>query len=157
MKLIPFKDYVIWDEKNICGFFGEYRFLSNFHLSRIEDNGIIYPSVENAYQAYKTLDLSLRKEVFALCLPNEAKKLGQQLDLRPDWENAKLAIMEKLLWKKFENTILEKRLLDTQPKYLEELNAWMDNFYGRDFRSSIGLNHLGKLLMKIRQSKLDSR
>ena len=37
------------------GFFDEYRFLSNFHLCPIELDGVVYGSLEAAYQAAKCL------------------------------------------------------------------------------------------------------
>lgn len=38
-------------------FRGEYDFLSNFYKCNVEHEGVIYSSVENAFQAAKTLDL----------------------------------------------------------------------------------------------------
>ena len=40
----------------------EYFFLSNFYPVRISFEGIIYPSVENAYQAQKTIDIDTKKK-----------------------------------------------------------------------------------------------
>jgi predicted NAD-dependent protein-ADP-ribosyltransferase YbiA (DUF1768 family) len=57
----------IHDENNIKGFFNEYRFLSNFHMTDIEYEGEVYPSVECAYMAAKTLDKELRKELLNKC------------------------------------------------------------------------------------------
>ena len=42
-------------------FKGKYRFLSNFYArSPVEFDGMIFPSVETAYQAAKTLDKKQR-------------------------------------------------------------------------------------------------
>lgn len=41
------------DEDNIKGFFGDYRWLSNFGRAQIEVDGIVYKNVEIAYQASK--------------------------------------------------------------------------------------------------------
>ena len=48
-------DYAIHDENNICGFFGPFRFLSNFPKcpKGIEYLGTKFSSVENAFQAAK--------------------------------------------------------------------------------------------------------
>lgn len=46
--------------KVIDSFSGNYEFLSNFAGCNIIDDGIPYPSVENAYQAHKTLDMDER-------------------------------------------------------------------------------------------------
>lgn len=135
----------------IYGFFGKYRFLSNYHLVNIEmPDGLTYPSSENAYQAYKTEDLVERKS-FVGCLPSESKKLGNKVKLRPDWDKIKSEIMEAILRKKFSQPGLRAMLAATAPKYLEETNDWGDEYWGvcRDR----GENHLGLILMKIRDGK----
>jgi predicted NAD-dependent protein-ADP-ribosyltransferase YbiA (DUF1768 family) len=43
------------DENKIQGFFGEYRWLSNFWPVKIHFEEKTYPSVEHAYQAAKCL------------------------------------------------------------------------------------------------------
>lgn len=40
---------------------GEYDFLSNFYKCNVEHEGVIYSSVEDAFQAAKTLDLIERR------------------------------------------------------------------------------------------------
>ena len=42
-----------YDSDNIKGFFGGYRWLSNFHVCDVMFEGDLYPSSENAYQAAK--------------------------------------------------------------------------------------------------------
>ena len=82
-------------------FQGENRFLSNFHPCRIDWEGIIYPSVEHAYQASKTLDKNERLKIANLSTPGRAKRAGQKLEIRPDWEEVKVPIMESLVRQKF--------------------------------------------------------
>lgn len=48
-----------------------------------EHEGVIYSSVENAFQAVKTLDLIGRRQ-FENCTAREAKKLGKKVKLRSD-------------------------------------------------------------------------
>ena len=79
------RDYVIHDESNIKGFFGEYRFLSNFELGEVVFEGIKYPSSENAYQAAKSLNTDVR-EKFVNIEPADSKKLGRKIIVRNDWE-----------------------------------------------------------------------
>lgn len=63
----------------INDFRGEYRWLSNFHLVKVELDGQSYSSTENAYQAAKTLDLDMRR-VFRVCTPSEGQNwLGRLL------------------------------------------------------------------------------
>jgi N-glycosidase YbiA len=138
---------------NISSFTGDYRFLSNFYPSDVELDGIVYPSVEHAYQAAKTLDKEERKVFHKRPLPSaaEAKKLGRKSSLRSDWEGVKLQVMEDLLVQKFAHKELQEQLLATGQSLLVEGNWWGDSFWGVDNKKG-GQNHLGKLLMKIRKS-----
>lgn len=132
----------------IDNFMKEYRFLSNFHLAPVEMDGVLYPSTEHAYQAAKTLDLELRKEVVDMTC-GSAKRWGQQIKLRPDWEQVKISVMETLVRQKFtRHTDLRDRLLATGDQELIEGNTWNDTFWG--VCKGKGTNHLDKILMKIR-------
>lgn len=130
-------------------FDGEYRWLSNFWPAEVILDGEKYISTEHAYQAAKTLDLDLRKEIQAAKYPGKAKKLGQKVILREDWEGVKLAVMEDLLRQKFQDPELRQALLDTGTAELIEGNHWNDCFWG--ICNNKGTNHLGRLLMKIRK------
>ena len=130
-------------------FQGEFRFLSNFWPCKVEFEGIIFPSVEHAYQAAKTLDWEKRVEISLLSSPGEAKRAGKNLTLRPDWEEIKIPIMRELLIKKFSDRELLNRLRQTKSQELLEGNHWGDTFWG--ICRGQGENHLGKLLMEIRE------
>jgi len=139
--------------KTIYSFTSIYSFLSNFYHSFVKLDGIIYPSVEHAFQAAKTLDADLRKPFHKhrLLTAGDAKRMGRKLKLRPDWEHIKLQIMEDLLFSKFSDPVLKQMLLDTGDAKLIEGNTWGDTFWGEDLHKG-GQNHLGKLLMKIREN-----
>ena len=131
----------------IKSFSGEYQFLSNFYPVEVVLDGVTYPTVENAYQAAKTLDLEKRKEFIGV-LPGFAKRLGQRLELRPDWGAVKLNIMQRLNEQKYMRPDLRKKLCDTYPQDLVEGNTWGDTFWG--VCDGKGSNHLGQILMAIR-------
>ena len=142
----------------ILGFFGEYRFLSNFHehpdvtvwIDGLElANRIPCKNVEIAYQASKTLNLDERFIVANSESPNIAKKLGRKVTLRKDWEEVKNLVMADLLIQKFSQPYYRDLLLATGDAYLEETNAWGDVWFG--VCNGIGQNWLGKLLMQIRE------
>jgi ribA/ribD-fused uncharacterized protein len=133
----------------ITEFDGEYRFLSNFHPAPMEYERISYPTVEHAYQAAKTTDYHERQRIAALPSPGRAKRAGAKLTLRPDWDALRLNVMETLLRQKFTlHADLRALLLATGDAILEEGNTWGDVFWG--VCNGVGENHLGKLLMKIR-------
>lgn len=149
---------------SINGFFGDYRFLSNFHLAAVEYDGQVYPSTEHAYQAAKTLDEHERflvlfnvkinpdtnePEIVSVKTPKEAKRQGKSVTLRPDWEAVKYSVMANVVSQKFNNhPDLREALLETGNAYLEETNTWKDTYWG--VCDNVGKNNLGKILMDIR-------
>lgn len=131
----------------INSFSGKYRFLSNFYMIPIRYNKIVYPSVENAYQACKTNNIELRKQ-FIYCSAKKAKLLGHYLVLRPHWNCIRQAVMYNLLVIKFKNNTLRQLLINTGDQELIEGNYWNDTYWG--ICRGIGENNLGKLLMRLR-------
>jgi ribA/ribD-fused uncharacterized protein len=134
----------------ITHFDNENFFLSNFYPVEILMDGVIYPTLEHAYQASKTLDKCERALVLKARKPGYAKRLGRQLTLRKDWEQVKLAIMKDLLEQKFSYRDLKKKLLATGNKEIIEGNHWHDTYWG--VCDGKGLNMLGKLLMEVRNN-----
>ncbi len=117
-------------------------------------DNITYPTSEHAYQAYKTENLGERKKISHLTTPAKAKKYGNKLELRKDWNSIKLGIMENIIRQKFlQNLNYLKKLIETGNTELIEGNTWKDTYWG--VYKSKGLNHLGKILMKIRDELKD--
>jgi ribA/ribD-fused uncharacterized protein len=134
----------------ITSFSGEYRFLSNFWLAPVTYEGITYPSSEHAYQAAKSLNPTIREVFFMLSSPSKAKKMGQQIIIRPDWEDVKINVMRDIVTAKFEqNEYLMRLLMETRGFHLIEGNTWGDRFWG-ECPVGNGRNELGKILMAIR-------
>lgn len=131
-------------------FEGAYAFLSNFSPNEIHYGGIKYPTVEHAYQAAKTLDIELRKEISKLPTPNLAKKAGRRIVLRKNWEQLKVTFMRSFLVLKFQDEFLMKKLKATGDSILIEGNWWGDTFWG--ICKGAGQNKLGKALMEIRDA-----
>ncbi|HEV3074622.1 MAG TPA: NADAR family protein [Thermoanaerobaculia bacterium] len=132
----------------IDSFRGAYRFLSNFHPCRVALDGQMYRSVEHAYQAAKTMDRERRKEVHRFTAGG-AKRWGDALHKRPDWNAVKLDVMLDLLRQKFlGDGCLAAQLLATGERALIEGNTWGDTYWGTC--RGCGKNHLGRLLMQVR-------
>lgn len=131
-------------------FVDRYRFLSNLYPAVVTLGDEEYPSVEHAYQAAKTLDLLKRRMIRRAVNAATAKKLGRLLTpLRPNWNTAKLEVMETLVREKFtRHHDLGKLLLLTGYEELIEGNYWGDTFWG--VCNGKGQNHLGKILMRVR-------
>ena len=125
------------------------RWLSNFWPVEVNMDGIVYPSVEHAYQASKTLDEKDRLHISRLST-GAAKRYGRGVVLRPYWneKSMRLQIMEVLLRQKFAQPELQRKVLATGTQRLVEGNWWGDTFWG--VCREVGRNELGKLLEKIR-------
>ena len=136
----------------------EYRWLSNFWYfdePMVCLNGmspISMPTNEHFYVAMKTNDLDLRKTISEHPLKG-IKKFGSTFELREDWEDIKLEVMEYGLRYKFskENPNLRAKLIATGDEPIQEGNHWNDKFWGVYLPTGEGENHLGELVMKIRE------
>lgn len=136
--------------ERIDSFSQEYRFLSNFWPVDVSLNMIKYPTVEHAYQAAKTHNRWERMDILACSTPGKAKRRGRKMTLRSDWEEVKITVMRRLLEQKFlPASVLAQMLLATGYAELVEGNPWGDKFWGVTDDGE-GENHLGKLLMEIR-------
>ena len=138
----------------IMEFRGEYAFLSNFYAHPVQWQGRNWKTSEHAYQAAKTLIPEEIETIFQAATPGKAKRLGQAITLRGDWEEVKVGMMHSILEAKFSNPELEERLLSTRNLKLFEGNYWGDTFWGVDIRTMKGKNMLGKILMQIREDKM---
>lgn len=129
-------------------FQGEYRWLSNFHEVEVHYEGVVYPTTEHAYQAAKTLDPDERREILCAKTPGKARRLGQKVTIRPDWDDVKITIMRELNRQKFDYPDLREKLIQTGRHHLIEGAPWGDRFWG--VCEGEGENHLGRILMDIR-------
>ena len=129
----------------------KYSFLSNFFEAKVEYGGLTYGSNEAAFQAQKCMSEE-EKVPFTEYGPGKSKGKGRRVPLRPDWEEVKVGIMEEIVRAKFtQHPELAARLLSTGDKVLVEGNHWGDTCWGVDTRTGQGENHLGKILMKVRE------
>ena len=132
----------------IAGFRGDYRWLSNFERCDILYKGIMYKSSEAAYQAQKTTNIKARY-IFSKLDARESKTLSRIIHIRPDWDDVKLEIMEDICRIKFNLPQFKPRLASTGNMEIIESNYWGDTFWG--VCDGEGENHLGKIIMKIRE------
>ena len=143
----------------ITTFKGEYRWLSNFWAVQVVLDGTVFPSVEHAYVAAKTLDQQVREKIRRLPTAADAKRfgkrIGRSIPFRPAWnDNFKVRLMRDLLRQKFTNPDLRQRLIATGDEELVEINFWHDRVWGRCSCAKCGgagENWLGRLLMAVRE------
>ncbi len=139
----------------------ESKYISNWFSNMItfeiplKYQGIEYKAVENFYQAMKLPKdrLDWRAEIAAMS-PFKSKSAirDKKYILRIDYQEDKLAVMEYALRHKFaKETDWYRKLMLTKDWEVVEYNNWRDVFWGKDIKTREGENHLGKLLMKIRE------
>lgn len=117
-------------------------------------DGDKYSTSEHAFQAAKCLNRAEKEKIINAKTPALAKRIGQKVKLRPDWEQVKDAIMEDILKAKFSAENLRELLNRTNGFELVEGNYWHDQYWGTctctRHNNIPGKNMLGILLMKIR-------
>lgn len=139
---------VVQDDKNVKGFVGGYRWLSNFYPCRVEYEGLVYRSSEGAYQSAKFP--AGERAVFTTLDPDAAKALAHSKVVDAAWwDTRKDRVMRDVVWAKFsQNSDLAGRLVATGNKFLEETNWWNDPYWG--VYQANGKNMLGQILMETR-------
>ena len=123
-------------------------------LSNMYGNG----KAEIVYQACKASNFKDRQAILNSKSGYEAKKLAKTIQIRNDWKEIRLNVMETVVRIKFRNPELLKRLKETTPHELIEGNCWHDNYWGnctcQKCKNIEGENNLGKILMKIREEEV---
>lgn len=139
------------------GYFrGKYNFLSNFYPTQFEHDGLIFQNSEQAYQYYKAENDIDKQNVLNITDPKKVKAYGHRIKMSDikSFDRTKLILMYDILYSKFKNPDLRKKLLDTNDMEIIEGNYWCDNFYGacncNKCKDKIKHNNLGKILMKLR-------
>lgn len=161
IKLEQYRD--LWLAEKFDDFIGfyprEFFVFDNFSAFKVCVDGVLYSTVEHAYQAYKFLETApeVVKEIIESYSPSEAKKIAHanQDKQRNDWDDIKLEVMENLLRLKIEqNPYVKKKLLETGTFLICE-DSPKDNFWGIG-EDRKGRNELGKLWMKLRKELQES-
>lgn len=128
----------------IDSFDGDYRWLSNFI-----PNSLGY-SVEHAYQAAKAKYPQDSQLILSAPTPGKAKRYGKRIEVRDDWNEVKLLVMDSCVRIKFlDDDEFCKKLADTNDIPLIEGNNWSDTYWG--VCDGKGENNLGKILMSVRE------
>lgn len=140
---------------DITEFRGEFSWLSNFFPIKIEYDEIVYPSVENAYQAGKLINKKDR-EMFINITPGQAKRLWRNYQSYNLTEEFRLNLMYQLLSIKFNQEPFKSLLIATGDCNIQEGTRWFEPFWGKQLSTGEGKNMLGHLIMQIRKQIMDS-
>ena len=139
----------------VIGFYPrEFYPFDNFSSFKVEWNGYLYASVEEAYQAASFMgsDEELVEKIKKSHSADEAQRIAyaNRDKRREDWDDFKVSIMEELLRLKIEqNPYVKKKLLQTGDYMIVE-DSPKDDFWGWGPNRN-GQNNLGKLWMKLRE------
>lgn len=132
-----------------------YGCFSNFSPHGIHIQGTNWSTVEHYYQAQKfvgTVDAALIPLIHKAQTPEKAAAMGRDCErqLRPDWEQVKTQVMRAAVLRKFlTHTDIQAILISTGEQLIVE-NSPTDYYWGCGGDRS-GYNHLGKILMSVRQ------
>lgn len=132
-----------------------YGCFSNFSPHGIDFQGTYWSTVEHYYQAQKfvgTADAAIIPVIHAASTPEQAAALGRDRTrmVRPDWEQVKTQVMHEAVLKKFlTHTDIQAILISTGELLIVE-NSPTDCYWGCG-QDKTGQNHLGKILMSVRQ------
>ncbi len=130
---------------------GPHYMFSNFSAFAVEWRGQRWMTAEHAYQAAKFVQGEIQRQIWSAPSAYDAKTIARTNDSlkRSDWESTKLDIMEEILYAKLEqHPYIQEKLLATGDRNIIE-DSPSDSFWGRG-PDHTGLNHLGKLWMKLR-------
>lgn len=132
-----------------------YGCFSNFSPHGIYLQEMHWPTVEHYYQAQKfvgTANAAFIPVIHAAQTPDDAAALGRDRTrlVRPDWEQVKTQVMREAVLKKFLTHLdIGAILVSTKDQMLVE-NSKTDYYWGCG-GDKTGHNHLGKVLMSVRQ------
>lgn len=138
-----------------------YGCFSNFSRHAIELDGYIWPTVEHYYQAYKFHETErdyLMPLIRMADTPEIAAAIGRKPEnvAHPNWDKLKLEVMSRAIRKKvFTHASIRDILISTHPHELVE-DSPVDYFWGCG-ADGTGANHLGRLLVAIRNETISSR
>ena len=130
---------------------GEYYMFSNFSAFAVEWRGKVWMTSEHAYQAAKFDDKDIINQIFLARSAYDSKKIARENNgnVRKNWDEVKLSVMEEILRTKLEqHPYIKEKLIKSGGRYIIE-DSHKDAFWGRglDYK---GQNQLGELWMKIR-------
>ena len=123
--------------------------MSNYYKARFYYNGRWWNTVEHPYQAGKCVVPVEYDLIWNTVKANDARLLGQKVQLRTDWDVAKDIIMYECVLAKFlQHPNLRAQLLETGDEELIE-DSSVDYYWGCG-KDGTGKNMLGKVTMQIR-------
>lgn len=135
-------------DREIRGFQGEHRWLSNFPKVPVIVGGMKFESPECAYQAFKCRFFVDVAQFLGDVPSGHAKRLGRKIAVRKDWLDVRDHAMATVRLAKYANPEQMEKLRSTAGHLIVEDNTWKDTYWG--VCDGVGENRLGKIDMAIR-------
>jgi len=140
-------------EETIYFFTPAFHPLDNFSAHAIEVWGVLFPTVEHAYQwkKFSLIRPDIAQQILLARSPDAVKKISDpNISNQPeDWHERRVSIMEEILRVKAEqHEDVREILKKTETRRIIE-NSPIDNFFGGGPDGN-GKNIVGELWMKIR-------
>lgn len=114
------------DKEGLC-FSSEYVFCSNLAPAKLKYEGVVYHSVEHAFQCTKVKDAGyteLADEIRGIRNPYDVKRLGQSIQIKKSWKKKARGIMDDLIQLKFDqNPKLKEKLMEVPYKKFYEMTT----------------------------------
>ncbi|MFO0718796.1 MAG: NADAR family protein [Candidatus Paceibacterota bacterium] len=130
-------------------------YFSPYSAHAIEIDGLLYPTVEHAYQCARYTDRNIIEAVRNAKSPVEAWRISAQYKSNtiPEFSERKLSIMKDLMRKKVEqHSDVRQALIDSKDMLIVKhitTGPPADGFWD-DGEDGKGLNHIGNMWMEIR-------
>ena len=141
------------DDKEI--FVNEIDWMHNNYPVDIKVGGLVYPTVEHAYQAAKFDDLNIKQKIADLPASKvkKAKDIGRKTKrINPEWDHIKATVMKMLIRQKFFSREDLGLLLINTGNAAIVFKSNSDIFWGRTGTDEYcGDNVLGEILEEIRE------
>ena len=131
--------------------FGDLGYLANYSNHGFYKDGVYYKTVEHYYQSKKFNDKELVKKIIECDTPKEASNIGRDREnIRIDnFKDKKLDVMYEGVLEKFrQNSDIRAKLIETRNQEIREMTT-KENYWGIGPNLD-GENHIGKILMKVR-------
>lgn len=119
-------------------------------------NDVVY-RFQNADAAFQAARSPSRAMEFVGLTSKEAKELGKKMkkkDIRPDFNEVRLELMESILYQKFSNPAMWPRLFSIKEPITMDV-SYMDRFWG--LYQGRGQNNMGKCLTNVRNRILKEK
>lgn len=145
------------DDGEVVGFFiGGWYMFDNFAPFQVDHKGVLYPTLEHAYQSLKYIQTNpdLAETIRLLGSPVEVYEFTRNMSvsthIEMDWDSKKINIMEELCREKLQqHPTIQRELLVTGSRTMVEMND-IDSFWGWGADRN-GRNELGKIWMRLRK------